>query len=195
MEDASFNYYKNALLSNLCEEYKAEWRAKRNDKLALIKLALRQQSLPHVASFAYQGKGITKEYMLKEFGEYLNGYVVNDADKVKGYTYTWYVDYDYDNDIDVTCDVTHISWTKDKTLVVPKCKAPILYVSNKSNVTIVGDGYNSITIYLFDESKVTLEDFDEESTVTVYKYSDKCEVEQGKFCFGKVKEFSKELRL
>lgn len=195
MEDASFNYYKNALLSNLCEEYKAEWRAKRNDKLALIKLALRQQSLPHVASFAYQGKGVTKEYMLKEFGEYLNGYVVNDADKVKGYTYTWYVDYDYDNDIDVTCDVTHISWTKDKTLVVPKCKAPILYVSNKSDVAIVGDGYNSITIYLFDESKVTLEDIDEESVVNVYKYSNDCKVEKGKYCLGKVFEHNKELKL
>lgn len=195
MEDASFNYYKNALLSNLCEEYKAEWRAKRNDKLALIKLALRQQSLPHVASFAYQGKGITKEYMLKEFGEYLNGYVVNDADKVKGYTYTWYVGYDYDNDIDVTCDVTHISWTKDKALVVPNTKCPTIYVSNNSDVRIIGEGYNSLRIYLFDNSKVTLEDFDEESTITIYKYSDKCEVEQGKFCFGKVKQFSKELRL
>lgn len=195
MEDASFNYYKNALLSNLCEEYKAEWRAKRNDKLALMKLALKQQSIPHCATFAYQGKGITKEYMLKEFGEYLNGYVVNDADNVKGYTYTWYVGYDYDNDIDVTCDVTHISWTKEKTLVIPATKAPILYVSNKSDITIIGDGYNSIAIYLFDEAKVTLQDFDEDSTITIYKYSDKCEVEIGKFCFAKVKQFDKELRL
>jgi len=186
MEDASFNYYKNALLSNLCEEYKAEWRAKRNDKLALMKLALKQQSIPHCATFAYQGKGITKEYMLKEFGDYLNGYVVNDADNVKGYTYTWYVGYDYDNDIDVTCDVTHISWTKNKTLVVPQCRCPIIHISNKSKVRILCEGWNSLIIHLYDESEVTIDDADEHSKVFVYQYSDKVKVSEGKYNFATI---------
>ncbi len=188
------NFLKDAYSNGLCNEYKDELRRCHEDKLELMRLAMRQQSIPFVATKMFEGV-VKKDYLLNTFGEYLNGYVLKDCDNVKDYTYTWYVGYDYDNDIDVACDVTHISWTKGNTLVVPKCKAPILYVSNKSDVTIVGDGYNSITIYLFDESKVTLEDFDEETTVTVYKYSDKCEVEQGKFCFGKVKIFNKTLRL
>ena len=60
---------------------------------------------------------------------------------------------------------------------------------------IVCGGYNNVTIMLFDDSKVTLSDIDEESNVTVFKYSDQCDVTIGKYCMGKVKEFRKELRL
>jgi hypothetical protein len=48
---------------------------------------------------------------------------------------------------------------------------------------------------LFDNSKITSEELDEDSSVTVYKYSDGASVELGKYCLGKVKAFDKELRL
>jgi hypothetical protein len=48
---------------------------------------------------------------------------------------------------------------------------------------------------LFDNSKITIEELDEESCVTVYKYSDSASVELGKFCLGNVKVFNKKLRL
>jgi hypothetical protein len=143
----------------------------------------------------YRGDGVSKDYLLKEFGEYLNGRVIKNADNVEGYTYAWFVDYDYDNDLNVEVDVAHISHTVGTSVVIPKTKCPILYITNRSKVHIVGEGFNSLSIYLFDESQVTIEDMDENSNVVVYKYSDDAKVELGKYCLGSVKVFPKELRL
>jgi hypothetical protein len=50
-------------------------------------------------------------------------------------------------------------------------------------------------VKLFDDSKIVLDDVDEESNVTIYKYSEKATVELGKFCLKEPKVFPKELRL
>lgn len=188
------NFLKDAYSNGLCNEYKDELRRCHEDRLELMRLAMRQQSIPFVATKMSEGV-VKKDYLLNTFGEYLNGYVLKDCDNVKDYTYTWYVGYDYANDIEVKTDVVHISCTDSAQVVVEQTKCPTLYISNNSKVNLVCEGYNSVRVYLLDNSKLVIDDIDEESTVTVYKYSDKCEVEQGKFCFGKVKEFSKELRL
>lgn len=188
------NFLKDAYSNGLCNEYKDELRRCHEDKLELMRLAMRQQSIPFVATKMFEGV-VKKDYLLNTFGDYLNGYVLKDCDNVKDYTYTWYVGYDYANDIEVKTDVVHISCTDSAQVVVEQTKCPTLYISNNSKVNLVCEGYNSVRVYLLDNSKLVIDDIDEESTVTIYKYSDKCEVEQGKFCFGKVKEFSKELRL
>jgi hypothetical protein len=161
----------------------------------LIRLSLNQQALPYVATHAYKGMGLTKDYVKTAFKDYINGRVFNDCDEVDGYTYALYVDWDYENDLDVKTDVASIMWTVGANIVVPTSKCPTLYISNRSNVHLVGDGYNSINIKLFDKSKITIEDLDENSEVVVYKYSDDAQVELGKYCLGKVKEFRKDLRL
>jgi hypothetical protein len=161
----------------------------------LVKLALQQQSQPYFSTACFKNLGLTKEYIKKEFKDYINGYVVKNADGVDGYTYALYVDWDYENDLDVKTDVASIMWTVGANIVVPTSKCPTLYISNRSNVHLVGDGYNSINIKLFDKSKITIEDLDENSEVVVYKYSDDAQVELGKYCLGKVKEFRKDLRL
>ena len=194
--DVLTRYYKESLLDNLCQEYKGLWQSAHDDKEKLMKLCLRQQAIPHVATYAYQRKGITKKMALEDFGAYINGYTIHDADDVKGYTYGLYVDYDYDNDLIIDKDVVHIMWTVGASVVVPITKCPIIYISNHSNVHVVCEGYNHVKIYLFDQSKVTLEDVDQESQVTIYRYSDKAKVEQGKFCLSyKIKTFDKELKL
>jgi hypothetical protein len=200
MKDEMINFKRNALLGNisgqpLCADYKAALRKCGDNKEMLVRLALMQQSTPYFSHACYEHLGLTKEYIKREFGDYINGYIVNDADGVQGYTYGLYVDWDYENDIDVKTDVTSIMWTVGANIVVPQTKAPTIYISNRSNVHLVGDGYNSINIKLFDKSKVTIEDLDENSEVIVYKYSNDAQVELGKFCFGSVKVFDKKLRL
>lgn len=194
MSNDYLNFLKDAYSKGLCNEYKDELRRCHEDKLELMRLAMRQQSIPFVAQKMSEGV-VKKDYLLNTFGEYLNGYVLKDCDKVKDYTYTWYVGYDYANDIEVKTDVVHISCTDSAQVVVEQTKCPTLYISNNSKVNLVCEGYNSVRVYLLDNSKLVIDDIDEESTITIYKYSDKCEVEIGKFCFGKVKQFSKELRL
>ena len=195
-----FEFQKSALqgvlTDPLCAEYKQEWRKCGDDKLKLITLSLRQQSIPFVVTHCYKGKGLTRDYIKEQFGEYINGYTVHDADGCTGYTYGLYVDYDYDNELVVDKDVASLMWCEDVQAVVPLTKAPTVYVSNNSHINLVCDGYNSVRVYLFDESTVTLEDVDEDSNVIIYRYSDDAKVNIGQFCLStKVREFRKQLKL
>lgn len=194
MESEYFDFLKDAYTSGLCDEYRSEIRKCGGDKHQLIRLAMRQQSIPYIATKMREGV-ITKQYLLNAYSGFLNGFILNDCDDVSGYTYAWYVDYDYDNDLLVETDVAHISYTVGASVVVPNTKCPILYISNRSNVHLVLEGYNSVKIYLFDESKATIEDMGDESEIIVYKYSDKCVVNKGRYCFGRVSEFNKKLKL
>lgn len=200
MKDEMLMFKKNALLGNisaepLCQAYKQAWRICGDDKEMLVKLALKQQSLPYFSVACHKKLGLSKDYIKEQFGDYINGYTIHDADGVSGYTYGLYVDWDYENDLVVDKDVVGVMWTVGANVVIPTSKCPTIYLSNRSNVHLVGDGFNTINIKLFDKSKVTIEDLDEESEVVVYKYSDDAKVELGKYCLGSVKVFPKELRL
>ena len=188
-------YQKAALVNGLCGEWKGYWQAAGEDKLKLITLAMAQQAIPHVVTYAYNGIGLTKDYILDNFKDYINGRTtIKDADDVEGYTYALYI---AENRILTPIqDVFSMMWCKDITIHIKTSKCPILYVSNNSNIGIVLDGFNSIKIYLFDESQVTIDDADETTSATIYKYSDKCKVNYGRFCLSKrIKEHNKELRL
>lgn len=193
MDKELFNYYKLSLVNGLCNEYKGYWQAANNDKEKLIKLALSQQALPHLITYCENGLGLTKDYLMTSFKDYINGYVVNDADDVKGYTYSLYVG--KKGQISVATDVLAMLWCDVPQVQIKATTCPILYVGAKSDIHVVCDGYNMPRIYMFGESHVTLDDVDENSHVVIYKYSDKCKVDKGKFCLGKVNEFNKDLRL
>lgn len=192
-------FYKNALVGSLCEplcdEYKAKWRACGSDKWKLVALSLNQQAIPYVASYCNKGKGVSKKFILSEFGEYINGFTIQDADDIRGYTYGLFVDYDCDEDLVADKDVCHLMWCVGSSVVVPETSCVTLYISNRSNVHLVCNGFNSIRIYLFDSSEVEIEDLPEDSNVVVYKYSSNCSVAKGKYAFGDIKEHNKELRL
>ena len=199
MKDEMLKFKKNALLGNisaepLCQAYKQAWRMCGDDKEMLVKLALKQQSIPYLSHACYKELGLTKEYILNNFGELINGKrTFENVEGVDGYTYQLYVG--YDKDFEITADVTSLMWCNGSQIVIEPTKCPTLYISNKSNVHIVGEGFNTVNIKLFDESNITVDDTDNDSEVIVYKYSDKAAVDEGKYCFGKVKVFNKELRL
>ena len=192
--DSLMEYYKNACIGDICSEYKALWRGCGQDNEKLIRLALNQQSQPHMMHYSYMGKGLTKEYITERFKDYINGRrTLENCDMVSGYTYQLFVD--YNGIVDVTSDVTTFMYCDDVTLVVPITKCPVIYCGCKTKMHIVANGYNTLKIYLFDESTVTIDDTDNDSKVTVFRYSDDARVEKGCYCFGTVKDFRKELRL
>jgi len=197
MDKQIFNFYKNALTGEiannpLCREFQTAWRNCGDDKEQLMRLALRQQSAPFLAHACYTNLGLTKEYIEKEFADYINNSrVFNDVEGVEGFTYAMFVG--ATDAKEMALDVIQMLWcTSELSIKITKC--PVIYVSNKSDVHIVCNGYNSPRIYLFDESKVTI-DGDESCEVIVYKYSDVAMVERGKDCKCEVKTFNKELRL
>ena len=192
------NFYKNSLLGlasdkPLCDSYRDEWRACGEDKEKLLKFALRQQSIPYVMLYSYKEKGLTREYLLSEYCNYINGlHVVENADKVEGFTYELFVD--YRGTTTQNSDVVSYMYCENTDVMIPKCKCPSLFIGCKSKIHLNLEGFNSPRIYLYDESEVIIDECDENSNVTIYKYSDKCNVRCGHFCFGNVKEFTKELR-
>ena len=189
-----FNYYKHALSNGLCSEYKGRWRACHDNKEQLVKLVMAQQSLPHFIHYCYNGMGLSKEYIQETFGDYINGNaVINDADGVDGYTYSLYVG--FKGDFNAAVDVLSLMWCYNTNVTVETSKCPVIYVGCGSHVHLSLDGYNCPHIYLFDDSKVTIDDADEDSKVVIYKYSDKAQVELGKYCLADVRVFNKELRL
>lgn len=193
------NFKRNALLGNisgqpLCADFKSAWRKCGDNKEELVRLVLQQQSQPFFATACNMGLGLTKDYILENFGEFINGKrTFEDVEGVKGYTYQLYVG--HNQDFGITADVTSLMWCDSPQVVVAQTKCPTIYISNNSNIHLVCDGFNTINVKLFDDSRVTIEDCDENSEVIVYKYSNRAEVEQGKFCLGRVKIFIKTLRL
>lgn len=189
-----FNYYKHALSNGLCSEYKGRWRTCHDNKEQLVKLVMAQQSLPHFIHYCYNGMGLSKEYIQETFGDYINGNaVINDADGVDGYTYSLYVG--FKGDFKAAVDVLSLMWCNNTNVTVETSKCPVIYVGCGSHVYLSLDGYNCPHIYLFDDSKVTIDDTDEDSKVVIYKYSDKAQVELGKYCLADVKVFDKQLKL
>ena len=201
MDKDLFAFYKSALSGEmstpLCGEYKSAWRKCGDDVGKLVSLAMCQQSLPFVIAYCYGGKGLEKEYILKTFREYINNNsdksVIRDADGVSGYTYSLYVA--FDNVLKADADVVAFMWCNCPMLTIKSTKSPVLYIGAGSCVHIVCEGYNCPKVYLFDDSKVVLDDVCENSTVTIYSYSENAQVEFGKYCIGNVKQFNKKLRL
>lgn len=192
-------FKRNALLGNisgqpLCSDYKSAWRKCGEDKEKLVRLVLQQQSQPFFATACNLGLGLTKDYILDNFGELINGKrTFEDVEGVSGYTYQLYVG--YKKDFDITADVTSLMLCNNPQIIVKQTKCPTIYLSNNSDVNLVCEGFNTVNVKLFDDSKVTIDDCDENTEVIVYKYSNRAEVEQSDFCLGKVKIFMKTLRL
>ena len=193
-ETTYLDFMKHVYTGDMCEEYKNEITKCHEDRLLLAKLAMRQQSIPYMAT-TMSSKIVSVGAMRRFFKDYINGCVLENCDGVDGYKYAWYIDYNYDNDIIANEDVIHITHTIGSTIIIPQHKCPTLYISNGSKVHISCDGFNSVRLYLFDKAQATIDDVDEESDITVYKYSDKCKVTKGKYALGKVNEFEKELKL
>ena len=193
MDKEMFFFYRNALARNLCGEYSKEFKKDLEDNERLFNLCLRQQSIPYFATACYQKWGLDDKFLKDRFGDLLNGkYTAKNCDNVEGYTYQLWCD--SESPINVSCDIIHIMYDICE-VVIPQTKCPTIYVSNKSDINITAKGYNTIRIYLFDESQVRIDILDEDSSVIIYKYSPDCNVVLGDNCNGKVKQFDKELRL
>mgnify|MGYP006988831652 CR=1 FL=1 len=196
--DDMMKFRKNAILDGLCDEWSHMWGACGKDKASLMQLGMMQQSIPYVAHYAHEGRGVTKEYMKEVFASYINGHVIKDADGVRGYSYGLFVDYHGDDTGTLlldALDVVSLMWCDNIDILVDETRCPVLYVSNMTHANIACDGCNMVRIYLFDESTVTLTSVPEDSMVTIYKYGEGCDVIRGRKCRGNVKEFCKTLRL
>lgn len=191
---------QGGITAPLCDEYRQAWRACGHNKQKLMQLALRQQSIPYLITHCKKGYGLSKEYILENFKDFVNENTelakIKDCDLVKGYEYSLYVDFKGSNKL--CSDVSCVMWSSVPTWEIKRYKGQILYVGCSSHVNIILGGFNSVMIYLFDDSQITIDDMDDTSTLTIYKYSNNCKVNFGKYFISQlsnVKQFNKELTL
>lgn len=193
-----FDFYRRSLIGTpmiepLCDEYKTLWKNCHEDKEQLMSLCMRQQSIPWFATMCYLGNGVSRDYLMQEYADYINGSrLLANCDGVNGYSYAMYCGF---NDVcELSADVSHFMWC-EATVGVGETKCPTIYISNQSDISLVCDGYNSVRVYLFDESVLTLWDIPENAEIAVYTYGSRCSVVTGKYCIGKVNVHNKTLRL
>lgn len=191
--DELIKYRRNALQDGLCDEWDSMWASCHGNKEKLMRLALMQQSFPHLTTFCNDGRGLSKEYLMTKFKDYINTRVFRDCEGVEGYTYEMFVG--MEGSLELCVDVSYFMWAKDLYVTIPRAKAPNIYIANQSNVTLSLDGFDAPIIHMYDNSVVKIDDCDERSRVIVYKYSKDAIVERGKYCLGDVRVFDKELRL
>ena len=191
---------QGGITAPLCDEYRTLWRGCGHNKGKLVRLAMRQQSIPYFLSHCYHGKGLSKEYILEEFHDFINENTndaqIMDCDGVDGYEYALYVGFSALNkrNADVSC----FMWSLVPTYEILATRAQILYVGCDSHIHLSLGGYNSITIYLFDQSTVTIDDMDDTSNVLCYKYSNDCQLIRGTYCTcneSQIKQYNKQLIL
>lgn len=192
--DEMIFFRKNAILSNLCKEYNDKWASCHGDKDKLMRLVLMRQSAPFFADYCYNGRGLTKDYCKREFGDYINGREFNGVDGVDGFTSAMYID--PSAGFEISSDTAQLLWCNNIDVIIPQTKCSTLYVSNNSEIHLTCNGYNAPVVYLFDESKLVIDDADVTCSFTIYKYSKGASVVRGKYCTSEsVKVFDKELRL
>lgn len=64
---------RNALRLGLCGEYKGKWDSAAS-KRELVNMALDSNGIEFMADSIAFGWGLSKDYLLKEFGEFANGF-------------------------------------------------------------------------------------------------------------------------
>ena len=148
---------RNAVMLGLCGKYKAEWDEAKGKK-DLVDMALDANGVEFMAKSVAEGWGLSKDYILDNFGDYVNGKYVRDKD---GYTSEIYVGYGGDIlqratlNLFVRCNTS---------ILVPEGSVCKIYVCGVSNVRIncagkcyvyVYGGYNDVKY----SGDVTVEEF------------------------------------
>ena len=131
---------RNAVMLGLCDRYKAEWDEAK-DKKDLVDLALDANGVEFMAKSVAEGWGVSKDYILDNFGDYVNGKYVREKG---GYTSELYVGYGGDNlqratlNLFVGCDTS---------ILVPEGSVCKIYVCGRSNVRLKCAGKCYVYMY------------------------------------------------
>lgn len=141
--DGMEQFRRNAKKLGLCETFSQKWAAC-GSKLQLYKLACDINSLSYMAEMTAKGYGLSAEYLTQEFGQFLNGKCIYDAD---GYTSCIYC---LPEDLELTIETTAaLIIGHDGIVTIPKNRICELYLC-QSDVQIQGEGKG--VAYLYDSA-------------------------------------------
>lgn len=147
--DEMEHFRRNADRLGLCDTFAQKWSNCKSKK-QLYDLACDINSLPYMADMIAKGYGLSSDYLVREFGQFLNGKCIYRSNK-DGYTSQMYCQYDGDEiEVKTTAllliDVHNVRVVADRI-----CE---IYMVN-SEVEIVGRGHAIVYPY---NSEVTKND-------------------------------------
>lgn len=131
---------RNAVLLGLCDRYKTEWNEAK-DKKDLVDMALDANGVEFMAKSVAEGWGLSKDYILDNFGDYVNGSYVRDKG---GYTSEIYVG--YGGDI-LQRATLNLLVGCDTSVLVPEGSMCKIYVCGMSDVRIKCVGKCYVYVY------------------------------------------------
>ena len=149
MENELLALKRNACMLGLCGQYKTMWDECRNKK-DLIGMALDANGVEFMADSIEFGWGLSKEYLIKEFGDFVNGkYQRNKG----GYKSRMYVGYEGDITIDST--ITLLVGCKGR-VIVPCSMVGNIYICGGCDIDVTNDGV--VYLYTYGSSNKVHED-------------------------------------
>ena len=173
--EAMNTFKKEARVRQLCSQFAVLW-GQCKTKEDYVKLSLIPQSVPYIATSSYNGWGISTDDIYENFSTVINGNkTIKDIDGIKNITGALYVKYD-NKEKKIKENIVHIMETLDTTFTIQKTKCPKIYVSNNSNIKIKCNGYNTVSLALFDNSFVDISEVESNTKIRITKYSENCTV-------------------
>lgn len=132
---------RDALMMGLCDEYKDKWD-KCSTKRDLVKMALDSNGIEFMADSIAFGWGMSKEYLLKEFGEFMNGLFICDEG---GYTSEMFVG--AHGVVKSRSTLMLVAYCDDLEIIVPENTFCRIYVCGGSKVYMNSFGVAYLVVY------------------------------------------------
>lgn len=125
---------RNALMMGLCGQYKDKWNGCAN-KRQLVDMALDSNGIEFMADSIAFSWGLSKDYLLREFGEFMNGFY---QCREKGYTSEMYIG--AHGVISVKSTLILVGYCDDLEIEIPEHSVCRIYVCGSSKVRIENKG-------------------------------------------------------
>ena len=134
-------FKRNAILLGLCGKYKNLWDAC-SSKSELVRLALDGNGIEFMSDSIAFGWGLSRDYLMKEFGEFMNGAY---RCQERGYTSEMYVG--AHGVASVSSTLVLVAYCDGLELLVPAHMACKVYVCGGSGVRIESRGRLELYVY------------------------------------------------
>lgn len=125
---------RNALMMGLCGQYKSKWDGCKT-KRELVNMALDSNGIEFMADSIAFGWGLGKEYLQREFGEFMNGFY---QCREKGYTSEMYIG--AHGVLSVKSTLLLVGYCDDLEIEIPEHSVCRIYVCGGSRVRIENKG-------------------------------------------------------
>src|SRR5574344_512659 len=173
--DSMSKFKKEARKRRLCSSFAILW-GQCKTKEDYVKLSLIPQSIPYVATSSYEGWGLSTDDIYNNFGHIINGKkTIKNIDGIENTKGALFLRYDNKNK-KIRENIIHIMETLNSTFVVEKNQCPMIYVSNNSNIKIEANGFNTISLFVFDNCFVDVSNIASNTKILITKYSSNCTV-------------------